>query len=74
MSVECISRKSKRPLLSLTVADLGNKEELMEQKLSSWFRLAESWQAIMLTDEADVFLEERKPGDLKRNCLIAGMF
>ena len=45
----------------------------MEQRLSSWFRLAEFWKAIILIDEADVFLEERVPGDLRRNCLIAGM-
>ena len=44
----------------------------MERRLSSWFRLAEFWQAIILIDEADVFLEERVPGDLRRNCLIAG--
>ena len=73
MSLECIAKEKRRPLLSLTVADLGNKEELMERRLSSWFRLAEFWQAIILIDEADVFLEERVPGDLRRNCLIAGM-
>ena len=72
-SIECLSRQSKRPMLSLTVADLGNKEEHMEERLSTWFRLAENWNAIMLIDEADVFLEERKAGHLQRNCLIAGM-
>ncbi|KAL6716593.1 hypothetical protein ACLMJK_006160 [Lecanora helva] len=70
-TVECIAKEKKRPLLSLTVADLGSSEELMEKRLSTWFRLAESWGAIMLIDEADVFLEERVPGDLRRNCLIA---
>jgi hypothetical protein len=44
----------------------------MERKLSIWFQLAETWNAIILVDEADQFLEERKPGDLQRNCLIAG--
>ncbi len=60
-------------MLSLTVADLGNREDAMEEKLSTWFKLAEYWKAIMLIDEADVFLEERKAGDLGRNCLIAGL-
>ena len=72
MLTECIARERKRPLLSLTVADLGSSEELMERRLSTWFRLAEFWRAIILIDEADVFLEERVPGDLRRNCLIAG--
>ena len=73
MDIECISKQCNRPLLSLTVADLGNEEQRIEQRLSTWFKLAESWKAIMLVDEADVFLEERVPGDLQRNCLVAGM-
>jgi len=59
-------------MLSLTVADLGTKEEILELRLSSWFRLAETWKAIMLLDEADVFLEDRKHGELQRNCLVSG--
>ena len=59
-------------MLSLTVADLGSNGEDMEERLSTWFKLAEYWKAILLIDEADVFLEERKAGDLARNCLIAG--
>ncbi|KAI1746508.1 P-loop containing nucleoside triphosphate hydrolase protein [Xylaria castorea] len=49
----CISEMTGRPLLSLTCADFGTAEEAMERRLSSWFRLAESWGAVMLLDEAD---------------------
>jgi hypothetical protein len=69
---ESIAKETKRPMLSLTVADLGTKEEILERRLSSWFRLAETWKAIMLLDEADVFLEDRKHGELQRNCLVSG--
>jgi hypothetical protein len=36
-------------------------------------RLAAHWNAIVLIDEADVFLEQRSSHDLTRNGLVAGM-
>lgn len=44
----------------------------MEKQLSRWFRLAEKWGAVMLIDEADVYLEKRLPTDLHRNSLVSG--
>lgn len=44
----------------------------MEKQLSVWFKLAESWGAVLLLDEADVWLERRMIADLKRNVLVAG--
>ncbi|KAK8128975.1 hypothetical protein PG984_010083 [Apiospora sp. TS-2023a] len=68
---ECISELIGRPLLSLTCADLGTDEQTMEKSLSKWFKLAEKWGAVMLLDEADVWLERRMVSDLKRNTLVA---
>lgn len=69
---ECISEQIGRPLLSLTSADFGSDEADMEENLSDWFKLAETWGAVMLLDEADVWLEKRLVSDLKRNTLVAG--
>ena len=44
----------------------------MEHQLTKWFNLAEKWGAVMLIDEADVFLEKRQVTDLKRNSLVSG--
>lgn len=44
----------------------------MESQLSNWFRLAEKWGAVMLIDEADVYLEQRSKTDLHRNSLVSG--
>lgn len=44
----------------------------MEKRLLKWFQLAEKWDAVMLIDEADVFLERRSTNDLKRNSLVSG--
>lgn len=70
-TVECIAEYTRRPLLSLTVADIGTKEELMETRLSDWFGLATRWEAVLLIDEADVFLEKRGLSDLARNSLVS---
>ncbi|KPI39742.1 uncharacterized protein AB675_3564 [Cyphellophora attinorum] len=58
-TVESIAGHFSRPLLSLSVADIGVKEDEMEAKLTQWFELAEIWNAVLLIDEADVFLEKR---------------
>ncbi|KAM0550859.1 hypothetical protein ACHAPJ_008723 [Fusarium lateritium] len=70
-TAECIAEYTERPLLSLTVGDIGTDEVKMEQQLSRWFQLAEKWGAVMLIDEADVYLERRQVTDLKRNSLVA---
>ncbi|KAK4195605.1 hypothetical protein QBC40DRAFT_352422 [Triangularia verruculosa] len=70
-TAECISEYTNRPLLSLTCGDIGTDEVRMEEELSKWFRLAEKWGAVMLIDEADVYLERRQATDLRRNSLVS---
>lgn len=71
--VESIAEWLQRPLLALTVADLGILETKVEQALVEWFELAEAWNAVLLIDEADLFLERRMNRDLARNGLVTGM-
>lgn len=70
-TAECIAEHTNRPLLSLTCSDIGTDEKNIEDQLSKWFRLAETWNAIMLIDEADIFLEKRATSDLQRNSLVS---
>jgi hypothetical protein len=37
-----------------------------------WFNLAEAWNAVLLVDEADIFLDRRQNRDLARNGLVSG--
>ncbi|KAF4546170.1 ATPAse [Lasiodiplodia theobromae] len=53
-------------------ADIGTHPEMVEASLRRWFSIAQNWGAIMLIDEADVFMEQRKVQDLVRNNLVAG--
>jgi SpoVK/Ycf46/Vps4 family AAA+-type ATPase len=43
----------------VSTADLCIDPKLLEEKLSCIFRQAEHWNAILLLDEADVFMRER---------------
>jgi hypothetical protein len=74
MTVECIAKWTKRPLISLSAADLGTHEIKMESTLVKWLGRATMWGAIVLVDEAEVYLEQRQSGDLTRNALVTGEY
>jgi hypothetical protein len=57
----------------LTVTGIGTNEREMEDVLGEWFQRRAYWGAIILIDEADVFLEKRQMRDLQRNSLVSGM-
>jgi SpoVK/Ycf46/Vps4 family AAA+-type ATPase len=59
-------------LLSLTCTDIGTDPTEVETKLRYWFKLAKHWGAILLIDEADIYMEQRVTQDLSRNNLVAG--
>jgi SpoVK/Ycf46/Vps4 family AAA+-type ATPase len=68
---ECIAELTKRPLLTITCGDLGTESNFVEQELSRWLKLGALWNAVLLFDEADVFLESREHGDIERNSLVS---
>jgi hypothetical protein len=55
----------------LTVADIGTDAPKIEEKLEIFFKVAKQWGALVLIDEADVYLEEREVQDLTRNSIVA---
>ena len=71
-AAECIAEYNKRPLLSLTISDIGIEPEDAEKNLVRYFSQAKLWDAILLIDEADIFMERRETQDLARNTLVSG--
>jgi len=69
-TVETTAIHTQRPLVSLTIGDLGSNESSIEEELSRWFGLATRWRAVLLIDEADIFLEKRRTSDLARNGVV----
>ncbi|RAL09607.1 ATP-binding protein [Aspergillus homomorphus CBS 101889] len=71
LTAESVAEYTARPLLSITAADLGHEPEMLERKLLNFFRDGNRWNAIVLLDEADVYLERRSQFDLRRNSIVS---
>ncbi|KAI9068195.1 P-loop containing nucleoside triphosphate hydrolase protein [Trametes sanguinea] len=71
LSAEATSDYLHRPLYVLTSGCLGTDPETLDRELRNAFELATHWNAIILIDEADVFLEERSAYDLQHNAMVA---
>lgn len=52
---------------------MGIDAKSVEKSLGEAFEMAAKWNAIILLDEADVFLEARRVNDLQRNSLVSGI-
>jgi SpoVK/Ycf46/Vps4 family AAA+-type ATPase len=55
----------------VTCGDLGVESAQLERKLRDIFDKATKWNAVLLLDEADVFLQERDIRNLERNALVS---
>lgn len=69
--MESVAEYTKRPLLSITAADLGHQPVDIELNLLRFFNNARAWDAIVLLDEADVYLERRSNHEMGRNSIIS---
>lgn len=71
MTAECVAECVKRPLYNVSSGDLGTDSTVLDTKLATIMDMASTWNAVLLIDEADVFLERRSLHDLTRNALVA---
>lgn len=72
--VECVADLIKRPLLPLTCGDMGVTAREVEKNFNLFFELGERWGAVVLMDEADIYLEQRTSENLERNSLVSGIY
>ena len=61
----------KKPLYCATSGELGTDVTVAERNLKQIFQLAQKWRAILLIDEADVFLARRTSTDILRNAFVS---
>ena len=71
LTAESVAETLKVPLYCLSSGDLGTEVTGVEAALSKVLQMNEKWGAVLLLDEADVFLEARSPHDLERNKLVS---
>ncbi|KAJ3473864.1 hypothetical protein NLG97_g10096 [Lecanicillium saksenae] len=70
-TVESIAEVARRPLYVMMSGELGTDMETVEKHLKRVLELAMTWKAVLLIDEADVFLERRSSHDLARNGIVS---
>lgn len=67
-----VAEELKRPLYRVGAADLGLSADNVESCLKRAFDRCSHWNAVLLIDEADVFLETRSSDRLAQNELVSG--
>jgi SpoVK/Ycf46/Vps4 family AAA+-type ATPase len=71
LTAEGVAEAMKAPLYTMSAGELGLDTRQVEKKLSDVLEMATMWNAILLIDEADIFLEQREPQQLMRNELVS---
>jgi len=66
-----VSEHLKRPLYKLGINDLGISVSGVEVNLKTALDRCSRWNAVLLIDEAEVFLEKRSVNSLERNELVS---
>ncbi len=73
LSAEVFAEYQERPLYSMEMAEIGTNLADVEANLQKIFARAKKWNAVLLFDEADIFLSERAASELERSAIV-GVF
>ena len=71
LTAEAIAETAKMPLYAVSSGALGHEAVQIHDKLSIILKLASHWKAVLLLDEADVFLAQRSITDIERNAIVS---
>lgn len=71
LTAECVADSFEKPLYQVTCGDIGTDPEQLEERLEGIFDYAVTWGAVLLLDEADIFLQDRDFANLERNALVS---
>lgn len=72
LTAEALAELRQVPLYHLSAGELGSDINYIEENLNKTLELVECWDAILLFDEADVFLQDRtNQGDIVKNAVVS---
>jgi hypothetical protein len=71
LTAEAVAELLERPLYTISVGELGSSPEELEKGLSTVLAYASAWNAVLLLDEADIYMERRDANNIKRNAMVA---
>jgi hypothetical protein len=73
LTAEAVAEKLHKPLYIVGAGELGVNPQQLEANLRNILDTAHFWDAVLLIDEADIFLEARSTSDILRNAMV-GIF
>lgn len=71
LTAESVAEHMHAPLYMMSAGDLGINPDQVELRLTNILEMIAKWNAVLLLDECDVFLEKRSTHDLERNKLVS---
>ncbi|KXS95708.1 hypothetical protein AC578_10765 [Pseudocercospora eumusae] len=71
LTAEAVAEEMQVPLYAMSAGQLGFDAETIEYNLQDVLDICAKWGAVLLLDEADVFLEQRQITDIHRNRLVS---
>ncbi|KAI1130964.1 P-loop containing nucleoside triphosphate hydrolase protein [Nemania abortiva] len=71
LTAESVAEHMRVPLYMMSGGDLGATSSDVEAGLTRVLNMVARWDAVLLLDECDVFLEARSRHDLDRNCIVS---
>ena len=69
--IKLVAERLKVPVYTLSAGELGNVASDVERSLKGAMEKCARWNAVLLLDECDVFLEKRDFNNLHRNELVS---
>ncbi|KAF4810157.1 hypothetical protein CGCSCA5_v010820 [Colletotrichum siamense] len=66
-----VAEAMKKPLYAMSAGELGITADDVEDSLRRVLEMCTKWQAVLLLDECDIFLEKRRASDLQRNQIVS---
>ncbi|PBK92858.1 P-loop containing nucleoside triphosphate hydrolase protein [Armillaria gallica] len=71
LTAEAVAEVTRRPLYVISAGELGTNPSDVDKKFVRILQLTQKWNAVLLLDEAEVFLQKRNTEDIARNALVS---
>ncbi|KAJ7213578.1 P-loop containing nucleoside triphosphate hydrolase protein, partial [Mycena pura] len=71
LTAEAVAEMTQRPLYSVSAGELGTEPKELDERLKLIMQIAQMWDAVLILDEAEVFLAKRSMDDVRRNALMS---
>jgi len=71
LTAQAVAETTRRPLYVVSAGELGTMPKEVDERLERILELSHLWNAVLLIDEAEVFLQKRSPTDVARNALVS---